>query len=90
MSSKPALAAIIGCAAAALTGCAAVDVPLPAPPVPLVNSNGQQVGTVTASQTSGGVTLAISASGVPHGLHGVHVHAVGRCDPPKFDTAGAH
>jgi Cu-Zn family superoxide dismutase len=80
----------LACAALALTGCASFDVPVAAPPVPLINSQGQQIGTVTASQTSGGVTLAISASGLPHGLHGVHVHAVGRCDAPKFETAGGH
>lgn len=80
----------LACAASALAGCASVDVPVAAPPVPLINSSGQQIGTVTASQTSGGVTLAISASGLPHGLHGVHVHAVGRCETPKFETAGGH
>jgi Cu-Zn family superoxide dismutase len=86
---KPTLFAAM-CAALALSGCAAIDVPVSAPPVPLVNSSGQQIGTVTPSQTSGGVALAISASGLPHGLHGVHVHAIGRCDPPKFESAGGH
>ena len=77
-------------AAVALGGCAAVDVPMTAPPVALVNSAGQAIGSVTASQTSGGVTLTIIASGLPHGLHGLHVHNVGRCDPPGFDSAGSH
>jgi len=58
--------------------------------MPLVNSAGQSIGTVRAWQTAGGVSFRISASGLPHGLHGVHVHAVGRCDPPDFKTAGAH
>lgn len=77
-------------AAGALAGCAPVDVPVAAPPVSLINGSGQVIGAVTPSQTSGGVSLAISASGVPHGLHGVHVHAVGRCDPSSFDSAGSH
>lgn len=77
-------------AAALLAGCAATDLPVPAPPVTMINSAGQAIGTATPSQTSGGVTIAISASGLPHGLHGAHVHAVGRCDPPKFESAGAH
>lgn len=76
--------------AAALAGCAAVDVPIAAPPVALVNSSGQPIGTVAPAQTSGGVSLAINANGLPHGLHGVHVHAVGRCDGPGFESAGAH
>lgn len=80
----------LGLAASLVVGCAAVDVPVAAPPVSLINSSGQTVGTVTAAQTSGGVTLTISASGIPHGLHGLHVHAVGRCEPPSFETAGPH
>jgi Cu-Zn family superoxide dismutase len=58
--------------------------------MPLVNSAGQSIGTVRAWQTAGGVSFRVSASGLPHGLHGLHVHAVGRCDPPDFKTAGAH
>lgn len=77
-------------AAGALAGCAAVDIPVAAPPVGLINGSGQVIGTVSPAQTSGGVSLLISAAGVPHGLHGVHVHAVGRCDPPGFESAGAH
>ncbi len=77
-------------AATSLAGCAAVDVPVAAPPVALINSAGQSIGTVAAAQTSGGVTLKINASGIAHGLHGVHVHAVGRCDTPGFESAGSH
>ena len=49
---------------------------------------GQTIGTVRAWQTAGGVTFRIDASGLPHGVHGIHVHAVGRCDPPDFASAG--
>jgi Cu-Zn family superoxide dismutase len=76
-------------AAVALAGCAAIE-PTGGAPMPLVNASGQTIGTVRAWQTAGGVSFRISASGLPHGLHGIHVHAVGRCDPPDFKTAGAH
>jgi Cu-Zn family superoxide dismutase len=56
----------------------------------LVNASGQSIGSVRAWQTAGGVSFHIEASGLPHGVHGVHVHAVGRCDPPDFASAGAH
>lgn len=59
-------------------------------PMPLIGANGQTVGTVRAWQTSGGVTFRIDATGLPHGIHGIHVHAVGRCDAPEFTTAGSH
>ena len=75
--------------AAALAGCAAIE-PEGGAPMPLVSASGQSIGTVRAWQTAGGVSFRISATGLPHGLHGLHVHAVGRCDPPDFKTAGAH
>ena len=56
----------------------------------LVNSAGQSIGTVRAWQTAGGVSFHIAASGLPHGLHGLHVHAVGRCEGPDFASAGPH
>lgn len=59
-------------------------------PMPLVNAGGQTIGTVRAWQTAGGVTFRIEATGLPHGVHGVHVHAMGRCDPPDFTSAGSH
>ena len=76
-------------AAAALAGCAAIE-PEGGAPMPLVSASGQSIGTVRAWQTAGGVSFRISATGLPHGLHGLHVHAVGRCDPPDFKSAGAH
>lgn len=56
----------------------------------LVNGSGQSIGSVRAWQTTGGVSFHIQASGLPHGIHGVHVHAVGRCDGPDFASAGGH
>ncbi|HEU5482870.1 MAG TPA: superoxide dismutase family protein [Sphingomicrobium sp.] len=75
---------------AVLAGCAAIDVPVLGTTADLISTSGAVVGTVTPSQTSGGVTLSISGSGLPHGLHGFHVHTIGRCDPPGFESAGAH
>lgn len=75
--------------AALLSGCAYPE-PVGGPPIPLVNQAGQSVGTVSAWQTAGGVGLRIQASGLPHGVHGIHVHSVGRCEAPKFESAGPH
>jgi Cu-Zn family superoxide dismutase len=35
------------------------------------------------------VDITVSASGLKPGLHGVHLHAVGKCDP-DFAAAGGH
>ena len=80
---------LIVIAATVLAGCA-YDEPQGGAPMALVNASGQSIGTVRAVQTSGGVTFRINAAGLPHGIHGVHVHSVGRCDPPDFSSAGPH
>ena len=74
---------------ASLAACTAIE-PAGGAPMPLINASGQQIGTVRAWQTSGGVTFRIDAHGLPHGVHGFHVHSVGRCDPPDFSSAGPH
>lgn len=55
----------------------------------LVGLDGRVLGTVEAARGPGGVLLAVSASGLPPGLHGFHLHAVGDCTPP-FASAGGH
>ena len=80
---------LIASAAVALAGCAAVE-PSGGSPMPLVNALGAPIGTVRAWQTAGGVSFHIEAAGLPHGLHGLHLHSVGRCDPPDFTSANAH
>ena len=70
-------------------GCVYAE-PQGGPPMALVNSAGQSIGTVRAWQTTGGLTFRIDARGLPHGIHGLHVHSVGRCDPPDFASAGPH
>lgn len=76
-------------AAAPLTGCV-TDEPQGGAPMTLIGSNGQPIGTVRAWQTPGGISFRIAATGLPHGIHGIHVHSVGRCDPPDFASAGSH
>jgi Cu-Zn family superoxide dismutase len=73
-----------------LGGCSTVAEPQGGPPMPLINASGQTIGTVRAWQTAGGVTFRINARGLSHGVHGVHVHAVGKCEPPDFASAGPH
>jgi Cu-Zn family superoxide dismutase len=36
------------------------------------------------------VEISLSAKGLTPGLHGVHLHAVGKCEPPAFTAAGGH
>ena len=82
-------AAFAALGVAPLAGCV-TDEPQGGAPMALVDSAGRAVGTVRAWQTAGGVTFRLDATGLPHGIHGVHVHTIGRCDPPGFDSAGPH
>ena len=34
--------------------------------------------------------VILSIEGAPPGIHGVHIHAVGKCEPPRYTTAGGH
>ena len=56
----------------------------------LIRSDGSVAGTVSVYQEQTGVLLRIDAAGLPPGQHGTHIHAVGRCDPPSFESAGGH
>jgi Cu-Zn family superoxide dismutase len=38
----------------------------------------------------GGVRIRVEVQGLTPGEHGIHIHAVGRCDPPDFLTAAGH
>ena len=55
----------------------------------LIDASGKEIGRVEISEDPTGVTLRLTADGLPEGTHGVHLHEKGVCDPP-FDSAGAH
>ena len=56
----------------------------------LKDAKGEDMGSVSLTQTSAGVLLQLSLKGVPAGEHAFHIHAVGKCEPPGFDSAGGH
>jgi Cu-Zn family superoxide dismutase len=51
---------------------------------------GRNVGSVAMREENGAAILTIGVQGMPEGEYGMHVHAVGRCEGPKFESAGAH
>jgi len=54
------------------------------------DASGKDLGTVTLSDSSGRIIASGQLTGLPRGEHAVHLHTVGKCDPPKFETAGDH
>ncbi len=59
----------------------------------LVDGTGRAIGNVRLEQRGNGVAIGVTFQGtdvVQPGEHGIHLHAVGRCDGPDFTTAGGH
>ena len=67
--------------AAPVAGSAAAD---------LMDRNGTRMATATATQAGDGLRIQLTAVGLAPGTYGAHIHAVGRCDPPGFESAGPH
>jgi Cu-Zn family superoxide dismutase len=68
----------------------AADPSSPAGNLTLRSAAGESVGDVSVRETATGVLMTIRLRGVAAGVHGLHVHEVGRCEPPSFESAGAH
>jgi len=62
----------------------------PAAHATINDAQGRKVGTATFTPTRGGVKVHVQVAGLAAGKHGIHIHAVGKCDPPDFKTAGGH
>ncbi len=58
--------------------------------VELKDKDGTTVASVALTEQTGGVRIVLTATKLPAGQHGWHVHAVGKCDAPDFTTAGGH
>lgn len=69
---------------------AASDVPGKIAVANLQDAQGKAIGTATATQGADTLTVSLRVEGLSPGDHGVHVHTVGKCDGPKFESAGAH
>ena len=89
---------IAGAAAFAATTAFAAPAAAPTagPHVPdasarLIGSDGKPAGVVLFHQTAKGVQIDISGMYLQPGVHGIHIHAVGKCEQAGgFKTAGGH
>lgn len=54
-------------------------------------SAGAAAGTASVvPAANGNPLLRVKVSGLPAGVHGIHIHTVGKCDGPAFTSAGGH
>lgn len=77
---------------AALPGAAA-PAAVAGPPFALAelrHADGTPAGIARFRPKGDHIVLEIALAGIPPGVHGIHLHAVGKCDAPGFTTAGPH
>jgi superoxide dismutase, Cu-Zn family len=80
----------IGGTALAQTGAPPAPSTEPTAVAELKTAQGQKVGEAKLKEAPGGVLIEVSLTGVPPGAHAFHIHDAGKCEPPKFETAGEH
>ena len=55
-----------------------------------INAQGESIGTAILTESPGGVLIQLNLSRLTPGVHAIHIHTVGQCDPPDFKTTGGH
>ena len=54
------------------------------------DSQGRSVAMASLTTAGDSLRVRIDATGLSSGAYGTHLHAVGRCQPPSFESAGPH
>ena len=85
---KPTIAtttAVLACSAAS------AQEPEPSAIARLTDREGNELGSAALYETASGRThVVVQATGIPEGIHGVHVHQTGDCSADDFTSAGGH
>lgn len=80
----------------ALSACSIIpEIPYLNPPPPaavasLVDGSGRTAGQAVLVQEGGDVRLLLDVAGLAPGDKAVHIHEVGQCTTPSFNSAGRH
>lgn len=56
----------------------------------LINSQGKKIGVAHLKEVGNGVAMDLKVWNLQPGLHALHIHENGKCEPPKFESAGSH
>lgn len=58
--------------------------------VKMFNADGDSLGTIKLQEQAKGLKLKVDLEGLEPGVHGIHIHSVGKCKAPDFKSAGNH
>ena len=83
-------ALVLGLAGLALAGQAGLAMQSPGAMATLMDASGAKKGTARFTETPTGLSVTVEAIGIPAGTKGLHLHTVGKCEGPKFTSAGSH
>ena len=56
----------------------------------LRDKDGNVVAAADFREAEDGTLVMLRVKDMPPGLHGIHIHAVGKCEAPDFASAGGH
>lgn len=56
----------------------------------IIDQKGNTIGTAQLEEVEEGVKLSLTAESLPPGEHGFHIHEVGKCTIPDFQSAKSH
>lgn len=81
-----------GITVATLGGCAGMSGPArkTVATATLLRADGGVAGNAVLSAVGDRIDLRLEVSGFAPGIHGAHLHAVGKCEPSSFASAGGH
>ncbi|MFW2830609.1 superoxide dismutase family protein [Sphingomonas sp. ID0503] len=88
------IAAVAAVSVLALAGCMTDGTKKPAAGkvahAALSNASGEIKGRASIQETRDGLVVRLNAEGMEPGIYAFHIHTTGKCDAPKFETAGGH
>ena len=56
----------------------------------IIDTKGNEIGHMEMTERDDGVQISLGVKGLSEGGHGFHIHEVGKCEKPTFESAGAH
>ena len=81
---------IAGTANAAAADQAETPLPVEYPVIEIRRADGRLAARAMFYPSAGAIEVRVQAAGLAPGHYGAHIHAIGRCEGPGFDSAGPH